>query len=327
MAQRKAKKEQDEKEKKLKEAERLQQEQEEKQSRRKSQLTALKAAMHEIKQKQGEDQSQKAVPTTSGEADTCNSNVQILKKNTTPKTTASKLDGDSDVRSSFGQGRSKSDKVRKDTDNRTQMDDMTKKGSWRRAKASLAPSVTASKAAPPPPPPKYSYTIGQSPSVTLQQQKNLLHKAELQPDRSSVKFTRDRSEVTNQRNKTGSSVKPNNEAVVQAKGQESKGITTKPKKQIAKHTADTTKGNKKKGNKEKNYQRVIVAFDDASGHPSTEKKNNKNKHNNKIMNNNGANDVTSISKSNDDNNDEEVASTKTSSSRRRDLRFRILAFL
>lgn len=329
MAQRKAKMEQDAKEQKQKKAGRLQQEQEQKQSRRKSQLSALKAAMCEIKQNQVEEVSQKAGPTTSEitaseVVDMPSSNVRILKKKTaTAATATSNFDGDNENRNSQGQDSVESFKPQNEPKN--QQDDMATKGSWRRAKASSVPSLAASKtpshSTQPPPPPKYNYTIGESPSNASKQQPKLLHKAELQPDRSSVKFTRDRSGFTDNKLNSVSSVKLSSECAAEAKGQEIKArvaVSTYHKEQKTDVRIDTTNGDSNCGDKGERLQRVIVAFDDASGHPSTEKKKNKKNKQEKIGSNSGESDIASSnlkSKCHDDNNDEEAASTKTSSSR------------
>jgi len=259
MAQRKAKMEQEAKEQNKKEAERLQQEQEQKQSRRKSQLSALKAAMCEIKQKQVQEVSQKAGSTSSGVVDMPSSNVRILKKNAATAATVtatSRFDGENSI--SQGQASSKSGKPQNDPKNCNQKVNMTSKGSWRRSKASSSPSLTASTtpshSTQPSPPPKYSYTIGQAPSIISKQKQQSLHKTELQPDRSSVKFTRQQSGSTGNKINTVSDAKLSNQCDVEAKGQETKGrvaISTHHKEQITCDSTDTNNGDSNRGDKGK----------------------------------------------------------------------------
>lgn len=302
MAQRRAKMEQGQKVQKQKEAERIQQTQEEKQSRRKSQMNALKAAMTEIKIKQ------EVPPQTSslGVAAASNSQVQILKKEHSAPA-ATKSQSQPTTAKSTG-------KQEKGRDGHNEKDDASMKGSWRRSKPSPAPSKVPSH--PSSPTAKYSYTIGPSPSASSQQDKKIRHEAELQPDRSSVKFTRNRSSATDDKNSTSDS-----------KAEDTKGQGAVPAHHKTPTTNDTVDNNMTKDairEHDRNKQKVIVAFDDASGHPSSGKKNkNKTKKNkqNKIGNNDNCDDsevAATAHKSKmtrDDHNDEDVASTKTSSSR------------
>lgn len=315
MAQRRAKMEQEAQEQKRKEAERLQREEEQKQSRRRSQMSALKAAMHEIKHKQVDEVSQKEAAITSGATTLSSSKVQILKKENTNTT----KNGQSNhvARSGNQERNSEVHGERKNT---------ATKGSWRRAKPSASPTPTTSKVSSPlPPPPKYSYTIGQSPSASTKQQKKPFHKAELRPDRSSVKFSRNRPDDDDDyENHTFSSNKKDTKKdAVETNAKEktaNEAIQPNPKSSATNNTVSNAVTGAEHVEKEYKEQRVIVAFDDASGHPSTEKKQqkkNKNNKQNKLRNDKTEDEAkfSSQSETLDEINDEDVASTKTSSSR------------
>merc|ERR1711862_535103 len=83
-------------------------------------------------------------------------------------------------------------------------DDMKTKGSWRRTTTKPPPAIpsTTASSSHPPASPKYSYTIGQSTSISsLQQEKQHPRKEEIEMDKNSAKFTRgDRSSMTTRDN-------------------------------------------------------------------------------------------------------------------------------